>query len=72
MSFLSHRARSASSDIDRYHGDPPESDDSSAVGGLPSDANDGDKRAYADASTDKAKEARKKVSHQPSRERDLM
>jgi hypothetical protein len=72
MSFLSHRARSASSDIDRYHGDPPESDDSSAVGGIPSDVDDGDERAYADASTDKAKEARKKVSHQPSRERDLM
>ncbi|KAJ7933218.1 hypothetical protein B0H13DRAFT_1856250 [Mycena leptocephala] len=58
MSFMSHR-RAASSDIDMPG---PEDSDSSVLGGIASDADDGDEQADAQESTESVKEARAKVS----------
>jgi hypothetical protein len=55
MSFIRSR-RAASSDYDM----PPGSD-SSDIGGIPSDADDGDEGAYAAAETENVKIARAKV-----------
>ncbi|KAJ6484565.1 hypothetical protein DFH09DRAFT_1106462 [Mycena vulgaris] len=55
MSFISHQ-RDASSEADF---DPPDSD-SSVIGGIPSDVNDGEERSFADALPEKAKVARTK------------
>ncbi|KAJ6565155.1 hypothetical protein DFH09DRAFT_1278663 [Mycena vulgaris] len=57
MSFISHQ-RDASSEADF---DPPDSD-SSVIGGILSDVDDGEERSFADALPEKAKVARTKVT----------
>lgn len=59
MSFMSHR-RAASSDVDMAGG--PADSDSSVMGGLTSDVDDGEEKVDAQESKETVREAREKVS----------